>query len=78
MEARRRADRDVGGVLDGRDARRRRPAVRRSTIPTPVAALLLGGVVTVGDTLAADMFGRMKAKAQAAAAARDAEEPATS
>jgi|tagenome__1003787_1003787.scaffolds.fasta_scaffold20746164_3 hypothetical protein len=52
-------------------------AIRRSRIPTPVAALLLGGVVALGDTLAADMFGRMKAKAQAAAAERDAEEPAT-
>ena len=49
--------------------------LRRSSVPTPVAALLLGGAVTVGDSLAARVFGRMKAKAQAAAAARDAVEP---
>jgi hypothetical protein len=49
--------------------------LRRSRIPTPVAALLLGGAVTVGDTLAAGRFGRMKAKAEAAAAARDSAAP---
>ena len=47
--------------------------LRRSRIPTPVAALLLGGAVTVGDSLAADLFARMKARAEATAAARDAE-----
>ena len=51
--------------------------LRQSRIPTPAAALLLGGVVTVGDSLAARMFGRMRAEAAAAAAARDSAEPGT-
>jgi hypothetical protein len=49
--------------------------LRRSRIPAPMAAVLLGGLVAVGDTVAADVFGRMRAKAEAAASARDAGEP---
>ena len=52
--------------------------LRKSKVPAPVAAMLLGGAVAVGDSLAADMFGRLKAKAEAAAAARDSAEPETS
>jgi hypothetical protein len=48
-------------------------AVRRSALPAPVAAVLLGGVVIVGDSMLADLGERMKAKSVAAAAARDAE-----
>jgi hypothetical protein len=48
-------------------------AVRRSALPAPVAAVLLGGVVAVGDSLLADLGERVKAKATAAAAVRDAE-----
>jgi hypothetical protein len=47
-------------------------AVRRSALPAPVAAVLLGGVVTVADSLAADFGARVKARAAAAAMARDA------
>jgi hypothetical protein len=52
-------------------------AVRRSALPAPAAAVLLGGLVAVSDTVAADAFGRMKAKADAAASARDTAEPTT-
>jgi hypothetical protein len=47
-------------------------AVRRSALPAPVAAVLLGGVVAVGDSFLADLGERMKAKATGAAVARDA------
>jgi hypothetical protein len=47
-------------------------AVRRTALPAPVAAVLLGGVVTVADSMLADLGERVKAKAAAAAAARDA------
>jgi hypothetical protein len=45
---------------------------RRSRVPTPVAAALLGGAVAFGDTLMIELGERMKAKARAAAAERDA------
>ncbi|HEY3527916.1 MAG TPA: hypothetical protein VGK78_02110 [Nocardioides sp.] len=48
-------------------------AVRRTALPAPIAALLLGGAVTVGDSMLADLGERLKAKSAAAAAARDAE-----
>jgi hypothetical protein len=41
-------------------------AVRRSSLPAPVAAVLLGGLVTVGDTLLAEVAERAKAKAATA------------
>jgi hypothetical protein len=47
-------------------------AVRRSSLPTPVAALALGGLVTVGDSLLVEVGERAKAKAAQAAVARDA------
>lgn len=47
-------------------------AVRRTGLPAPVAAVLLGGAVALGDSMLADVGERMKAKAQAAAAERDA------
>jgi hypothetical protein len=50
------------------------PAVRRTALPTPVAAVFLGGAVAVGDSVLADTFGRMKAEAEAVAAARDSAE----
>jgi hypothetical protein len=46
-------------------------AVRRSSLPSPVAAVLLGGLVTVGDSLLAEVAERAKARAREAAAARD-------
>lgn len=48
-------------------------AVRRSALPAPAAAALLGGAVAVGDSLLADLGERVKARAAEAAAARDAE-----
>ncbi len=48
-------------------------AVRRSALPAPAAAALLGGAVAVGDSLLADLGERVKARAVEAAAARDAE-----
>lgn len=48
-------------------------AVRRSALPAPVAAVLLGGLVAVGDSLLADLGEQMKGRAADAAAARDAE-----
>jgi hypothetical protein len=47
--------------------------VRRSRVPTPVAAVLLGGAVTVGDSLLADLAEKMKSRMTDAAVARDAE-----
>jgi hypothetical protein len=47
-------------------------AVRRSPLPTPVAAMMLGGLVTVGDSLLVEVGERAKAKMAEAAAARDA------
>jgi hypothetical protein len=51
-------------------------ALRRSALPTPIAAVALGGLVAVGDSLLVEVGERAKAKAAAAAAARDAEAPA--
>jgi hypothetical protein len=48
-------------------------AVRRSALPAPVAAVLLGGAVTVGDSLLAELGERTQARMADAAAARDAE-----
>ena len=47
--------------------------VRRSALPGPVAATVLGGAVTVGDSLLADLGERVTARAAEVAAARDAE-----
>jgi hypothetical protein len=47
-------------------------AVRRSALPAPVAAVLLGGAVLVGDSLMVDVAEQMKARATSAAATRDA------
>jgi len=46
---------------------------RRLPLPTPVAALLLGAGVTAADSAMGGVAERMRAKAEAAAAARDAE-----
>jgi hypothetical protein len=46
-------------------------AVRRSSLPAPVAAVLLGGLVIVGDSLLAEVAEGAKARAREAAAARD-------
>jgi hypothetical protein len=50
-------------------------ACRRSSLPAPVAAVLLGGLVTVGDSLLFEVAERAKAKAMEALAARDAQAP---
>jgi hypothetical protein len=47
--------------------------VRRSSLPAPVAAVLLGGLVAVGDSLLVEVGERAMAKAVEARAARDAE-----
>jgi hypothetical protein len=47
-------------------------AVRRTVLPVPVAAVLLGGAVAVSDSLLRDFGERMRARAVEAAAARDA------
>ena len=53
-------------------------AVRRSALPAPVAAALLGGAVVVGDSLMTDVGDRMRAKAdEARASAQDAADAAT-
>ena len=53
-------------------------AVRRSALPAPVAAALLGGAVVVGDSLMTDVGDRMRAKVDAArASALDAADAAT-
>jgi hypothetical protein len=46
--------------------------VRRSRVPTPVAGVLLGAAVAIGDTRMIEFGERMKAKRAAAAVARDA------
>ena len=46
-------------------------AVRRTALPAPLAAVILGGLVTVGDSLLIGVGERAKAKAAAAAAAVD-------
>ncbi len=46
--------------------------VRRSVLPAPVAAVLLGGLVAVGDSALIEVWERVKARAAEAAAARDA------
>jgi len=51
-------------------------AVRRSALPAPVAAVLLGGLVAVGDSLLADLGEQLKATSTAAATARDEAAPA--
>ena len=50
-------------------------AVRRTFVPAPIAAALLGGTVAVVDSLLADLGERNKARLAEAAAARDAESP---
>ncbi len=50
-------------------------AVRRTFVPAPIAAVLLGGTVAVVDSLLADLGERNKARLAEAAAARDAESP---
>jgi hypothetical protein len=53
-------------------------AVRRSALPAPVAAALLGGAVVVGDSLMTEVGDRMRAKVDAArASAQDAADAAT-
>ena len=53
-------------------------AVRRSRLPAPVAAVVLGGVVAVGDSLLVDVGLRAMAKAAQARAVREAEASGTS
>jgi hypothetical protein len=56
-------------------------AVRRTAVPAPIAAVLLGAAVAVGDSFLADVAERAKAEpvepAEAAAAVRDSAEPET-
>jgi hypothetical protein len=53
-------------------------AVRRTSLPAPVAAVLLGGAVAVTDSLLADLGERTKARRADTATARGAaSEPAT-
>ena len=51
-------------------------AVRRSALPAPVAGVLLGGAVIVGDSLLKEVGERAKASAQRARAAADTAAPA--
>jgi len=48
-------------------------AVRRSALPAPVAAVLLGGAVVAGDTALAAVGERAMARAASAERARDSE-----
>jgi len=48
-------------------------AGRRSALPAPVAAVLLGGLVAVGDSLLVDLGEQLKARTTDAAAAPDGE-----
>jgi hypothetical protein len=48
-------------------------AVRRSSLPAPVAAVVLGDVVAIGDSLLVDVGMRAMAEAARARAVRDAE-----
>ena len=51
-------------------------AVRRTAVPAPIAAVLLGAAVAVGDSFLADVAERAKAEpAEAAAVVRDSAEP---
>ncbi len=50
-------------------------AVRRTVLPAPVAAVVLGGAVAVGDSLLVDLGERVRARSVAAASARDAAAP---
>jgi hypothetical protein len=50
--------------------------LRRSSLPAPAAAVVLGGLVTVGDSLLTDVGGRAMARAAEAKAARDARQDA--
>ena len=50
--------------------------VRRSRLPTPLGAVLLGGAVLVGDSVLGDVFEQLRTGA--AAPARDVAEPAPS
>ena len=56
-------------------------AVRRTAVPAPIAAVLLGAAVAVGDSFLADVAERANAEpaepAEAAAAVRDSAEPET-
>jgi uncharacterized protein (DUF849 family) len=51
-------------------------AVRRSALPAPVAGVLLGGAVIVGDSLLKEVGERAKASAQRAREAAEAAAPA--
>jgi hypothetical protein len=51
-------------------------AVRRSALPAPVAGVLLGGAVTVGDSLLKEVGEQAKAKAEHARAAAGTASPA--
>jgi hypothetical protein len=55
-------------------------AVRRSSLPAPVAGVLLGGAVVLGDSVLGDVGVRMQAKAARgrAAASDEAPDPAES
>ena len=46
-------------------------AVRRSSLPVPVAAVLLGGAVVVGDSLLLELVERAKARAAEPPAGED-------
>ena len=51
-------------------------AVRRTAVPAPIAAVLLGAAVAVGDSFLADVAERAEAEpAEAAAVVRDSAEP---
>jgi hypothetical protein len=52
-------------------------AVRRSSLPVPVAAVLLGGAVVVGDSLLADLAERVKARTAGVAVAAAGAAPET-
>jgi hypothetical protein len=53
-------------------------AARRTVVPAPVAALLLGGLVAIGDSMLAGLDEHLAARSAAAAAARDASASAVS
>ena len=48
-------------------------ALRRSLVPAPVAAVVLGGVVAIGDSLLIDVGERAMARAAQARAVHEAE-----
>ena len=51
-------------------------AVRRTAVPAPIAAVLLGAVVAVGDSFLADVAERAKAEPAESAEPADPAEPA--